>query len=75
MLDHIAKADSLYLATAYLPKDDEEESHLGMNHRGGAPGWIRVDPDNRNILYIPDFSGNRFVGHLYFQNTTDFALG
>ena len=60
VLRHIAKSDSLYLATAYLPSD-EEESYLGMNHRGGQPGFVQVDPVKRNVLYMPDFSGNRMM--------------
>lgn len=52
------------MATAYLPKDDEEESHLGINHRGGYPGFLRVDPVSKSKVYLPDWSGNRYVESL-----------
>ncbi len=37
-----------------------------MSHRGGRPGFVRVDG---NLLTIPDFSGNR-----YFNTLGNFVL-
>ncbi|MNS50210.1 Pyridoxamine 5'-phosphate oxidase [compost metagenome] len=34
---------------------------VDVSHRGGKPGFVRVDG---NVLTIPDFSGNRFFNTL-----------
>jgi predicted pyridoxine 5'-phosphate oxidase superfamily flavin-nucleotide-binding protein len=34
---------------------------LDVSHRGGRPGFVRVE---RNTLFIPDFKGNRFFNTL-----------
>ena len=39
---------------------------MDMSHRGGRPGFVRVDG---SVLTIPDFSGNR-----YFNTLGNFAL-
>ncbi|MHB8455225.1 MAG: pyridoxamine 5'-phosphate oxidase family protein [Acidiferrobacterales bacterium] len=60
----VSRADTLFIAT------DHPGSHLGttrshgadVSHRGGRPGFVRVDGDN--TLTIPDFSGNRFFNTL-----------
>ncbi|MGA9867581.1 MAG: pyridoxamine 5'-phosphate oxidase family protein [Acetobacteraceae bacterium] len=39
---------------------------MDMSHRGGRPGFVRVDG---NVLTIPDFSGNR-----YFNTLGNFVL-
>jgi hypothetical protein len=61
VLDFISKVDSAYVATAYLPEDQPDEAHLGMNHRGGRPGYLRVDPVSQAAIYLPDYSGNRLM--------------
>ncbi|OQR91345.1 hypothetical protein THRCLA_09027 [Thraustotheca clavata] len=43
--------------------DDELVSDLGLNHRGGAPGFCRVTQDGASII-LPDYSGNRFYQSL-----------
>jgi hypothetical protein len=35
-ISHISGADTVFLATRYLPSQEAETSHLGLNHRGGA---------------------------------------
>nr|MDQ2803522.1 pyridoxamine 5'-phosphate oxidase family protein [Pseudomonadota bacterium] len=39
---------------------------LDMSHRGGRPGFVRVDGD---VLTVPDFAGNR-----YFNTHGNFAV-
>lgn len=41
----------------------EFPSHLGMNHRGGRPGFVRVHSDGRTLV-LQDYSGNRFFSSL-----------
>jgi predicted pyridoxine 5'-phosphate oxidase superfamily flavin-nucleotide-binding protein len=53
---------------------------LDVSHRGGRPGFVRVE---RNALFIPDFKGNRFfntLGNFLGDNRTgllfiDFETG
>jgi uncharacterized protein len=54
----IAKADTCFITTAYL---DETAGGVDVSHRGGKPGFVRVDDDK--TLTIPDFAGN------YYFNT------
>ena len=42
---------------------------MGVNHRGGAPGFVRVYEENdgdavTTYLVLPDHSGNRFYQSL-----------
>ncbi len=53
----IARADTFFVAT-YA---DEGGRKVDVSHRGGKPGFVRVDGD---VLTIPDFSGNRFFNTL-----------
>ncbi|CAF1296411.1 unnamed protein product [Rotaria magnacalcarata] len=37
------------------------QANIGLNHRGGSPGFIRTYEENGSTyIIIPDFSGNRF---------------
>ena len=64
---HILESDTLWLGTSYLPAPGNGPSsirpHLGANHRGGRPGWVRVRSDGRTLV-IPDLSGNRHMTSL-----------
>ena len=53
----IARSDTFFVAT-YA---DEGGRRVDVSHRGGKPGFVRVDGD---VLTIPDFSGNRFFNTL-----------
>lgn len=58
-LDHgarqlIADADTLFIASA-------SGSGLDVSHRGGRPGFVRVDGD---VLTVPDFNGNNYFNTL-----------
>lgn len=69
----IADADTLFIASA---------SGLGLDisHRGGRPGFVRIDGD---VLTVPDFAGNNYfntLGNLLLEPRAallfvDFAKG
>jgi uncharacterized protein len=59
--DLIAAADSFYIASAYPaePGDDSPAHGVDVSHRGGKPGFVRVDRRSAgDVLTVPDFSGN-----------------
>ena len=64
----IGSADTLFIATAYPESaaagdDADARSHgVDVSHRGGRPGFIRVDEGG--VLTVPDFNGNRFFNTL-----------
>lgn len=56
----IHNADSLFVATT----SGTHETNMGgpdISHRGGMPGFIRIDG---NTLTIPDFNGNKYFNTL-----------
>lgn len=55
----IARADTLFVAT--YADTDEAGRRVDVSHRGGKPGFVRIDGDT---LTVPDFSGNRFFNTL-----------
>lgn len=66
IISFINERDTLFLATSYLPSPTargDSAPHLGCNHRGGRPGFVRVRKDERTLV-LPDFSGNRHVTSL-----------
>ena len=64
----IKNADTLFIATAYAAengaqrKDDDPAHGVDVSHRGGKPGFVRVDADG--TLTVPDFTGNFFFNTL-----------
>lgn len=52
----IAHADTFFVASAR-----SAEAAADISHRGGHPGFVRVDGD---VLTIPDFHGNRYFNTL-----------
>ena len=52
----IASADTLFIATAFSEDADDATHGADVSHRGGKPGFIRVE-DDRTFVF-PDFSGN-----------------
>ena len=54
----IRRADTFFIATAYpASRGDDTAAHgVDVSHRGGKPGFVRVDDDRR--LTVPDFLGN-----------------
>lgn len=78
----IGNADTLFIATAHPDGSGRWPAHgADASHRGGRPGFVRVDADGRLIL--PDFSGNGFFntfGNLQLEPRAcllfvDFATG
>jgi predicted pyridoxine 5'-phosphate oxidase superfamily flavin-nucleotide-binding protein len=61
----IAGADTFFIASANLRKEDGESYGVDVSHRGGRPGFVRIDGDR--TLTVPDFIGNFFfntIGNL-----------
>ncbi|HEY1996984.1 pyridoxamine 5'-phosphate oxidase family protein [Paraburkholderia sp.] len=61
----LARADTFFIASANASNEAGMGRGADVSHRGGAPGFIRVDADG--TLTVPDFSGNLFfntVGNL-----------
>lgn len=52
----ITAADTFFIATAYQAKSAGAARGVDVSHRGGKPGFVRIDDDG--TLTIPDFSGN-----------------
>lgn len=51
----ITKSDTFFVASHNDRDDPETIGGVDVNHRGGKPGFVRVDG---NTLTIPDFRGN-----------------
>ncbi|MFE4105833.1 pyridoxamine 5'-phosphate oxidase family protein [Almyronema epifaneia] len=51
----IAAADTFFIATAYQAESAGAAKGVDVSHRGGNPGFVRIDG---NTLTIPDFTGN-----------------
>ncbi len=52
----IEQADTLFIATTYRDTEGAVTQGADVSHRGGKPGFVRVD-DDRTFVF-PDFSGN-----------------
>jgi hypothetical protein len=52
----IGKADTFFIATGYQSDAAGAASGVDVSHRGGKPGFVRID--GAKTLTIPDFSGN-----------------
>ena len=52
----IANADTFFIASSYQPSAACSAKGVDVSHRGGKPGFIRIDDEK--TLTIPDFSGN-----------------
>ncbi|KAG0038945.1 hypothetical protein BGZ82_010241 [Podila clonocystis] len=60
----VRRADCLFIASRYIDESlADQTSGMDCNHRGGNPGWIRVDDEGKSIVF-PDYSGNRFFNTL-----------
>ncbi len=56
----IAQADTFFAASSSGPADDKRAG-MDISHRGGRPGFVRMDGD---VLTVPDFAGNRYYNTL-----------
>ncbi len=63
----IASADTCFIATAYQVASAGNARGVDVSHRGGKPGFVRIDDER--TLTLPDFSGN-----LYFNTFGNLAL-
>ncbi len=54
--DLITASDTFFIATAYQDKSAGAAKGVDVSHRGGKPGFVRIDDDF--TLTIPDFAGN-----------------
>ena len=74
LVSFIHSCDTVFLGTSYVSSQEDSikfPSHLGMNHRGGRPGFVRVW-DGRTCV-IPDYSGNRMMQSLGNVDATPLA--
>jgi predicted pyridoxine 5'-phosphate oxidase superfamily flavin-nucleotide-binding protein len=55
----ISGADTLFVATS--ARTGEPTGGVDVSHRGGPPGFVRIDGD---VLTIPDFPGNHYFNTL-----------
>ena len=62
----IEKADTFFVASAAKPGGDARIEGADVSHRGGRPGFVRVEG---NTLTIPDYSGN-----LHFNTLGNFHV-
>jgi uncharacterized protein len=63
-VDLLEKASTIFIATRHHDQD-ERESDMGCNHRGGPKGFVRyLEDENGAYLVLPDYSGNRFYQSL-----------
>lgn len=77
----IARADTFFIATANPHRDDGESYGADISHRGGRPGFVRID--DAVTLTVPDYIGNFFfntIGNLQVNPRAgllfpDFASG
>jgi predicted pyridoxine 5'-phosphate oxidase superfamily flavin-nucleotide-binding protein len=77
----LALADTFFIASANTSSDAGLGRGADVSHRGGKPGFIRIDDDH--TLTTPDFSGNLFfntIGNLTLDPragllVVDFASG
>lgn len=61
----LASADTFFIASANLGDEADLARGVDVSHRGGAPGFVRID--DANTLTTPDYSGNNFfntIGNL-----------
>ena len=66
LISFIHENDTVFFGTTYAAPPEsatDYPSHLGMNHRGGLPGFIRVRPSDGRTVVLPDFSGIFFYAH------------
>lgn len=57
----ISKSDTFFVASYIEAKDNPVIEGVDVSHRGGRPGFVKVDG---NTLTIPDFPGNKIFNTL-----------
>lgn len=67
--EFISNADTCFIASIYSDRHGKNNHDIDVSHRGGDPGFIRFDRQQR--LIIPDYPGNYFfntVGNLLMDS-------
>ena len=59
---HISAADTLFIASRVPNLDATPHRGIDVNHRGGLPGFVKLQDDN--AIIIPDYAGNNFFNTL-----------
>jgi predicted pyridoxine 5'-phosphate oxidase superfamily flavin-nucleotide-binding protein len=63
--DMIARADTFFLASAAPTAGSDAAHGVDVSHRGGKPGFVRINRSDAGILLtVPDFRGNFFFNTL-----------
>lgn len=57
----ISAADTFFVSSYIAARDDATIEGVDASHRGGRPGFVRVEGDT---LTIPDYSGNNYFNTL-----------
>lgn len=65
--DLIARADTLFIASAKLDASASLARGIDVSHKGGSPGFVRIDDEH--TLTMPDFVGNSYFNTI--GNLTD----
>lgn len=71
----IERSDTLFIATSYAEDDNEWSNGADVSHRGGKPGFVKVEDDR--ALVFPDFSGNNHfntVGNIVMNPKAGFLF-
>jgi hypothetical protein len=81
----IHAADTAFLSTSYVAAQDDAKtypSRVGINHRGGRLGFVRVRPSDGKTLVLPNYAGksndtqqSRSSNHQSSGNRTMNSLG
>jgi predicted pyridoxine 5'-phosphate oxidase superfamily flavin-nucleotide-binding protein len=58
----LARSDTFFIASAHMDSAVPGARGADMSHRGGPPGFIRVNDER--TLTVPDFAGNAFFNTL-----------
>jgi len=58
----IARADTLFLASAAAPAADGRFSAVDVSHRGGLPGFLKLGQDG--AIELPDYRGNFYFNSI-----------
>ncbi len=58
----VQQSDTFFVASATKKGSDHSGAGADVSHRGGKPGFIRIDSDT--LLTIPDYSGNKHFNTL-----------
>ena len=58
----ISRADTFFIASQYLSDDENHRASADISHRGGEPGFVRIQ--DKKTLIFPDYSGNQHFNTL-----------